>query len=224
MVLDVPLFRVEEMQETINAEEMARAEGFRFEKDRYRFIVARGLLRAILGYYLGVLPGELQFIYGPHGKPRLAEETGGSWLRFNLTHSHGRGLCAVTAHREVGIDIERVVSDIENDLIAEHFFSSGENAALHKLPLERRPEMFYRCWTLREAYVKAIGNGLYFSLDQFEVVFAHGRKPTLRSNESFSDEMARWSLYELYPWPGYAAALTVEGHGVRIKCWERSAD
>lgn len=220
MTLDVPLFRVEGMRQTVAAEELARAERFRFEKDRRRFTVAHGSLRTILSRYLGVPPGRLRILYGPHGKPRLAEETGGSWLRFNLAHSHGRALCAVTAQREVGIDIERIVNDIENDLIAEHLFSFGEGAALRALPSEKRPEMFYRFWTQKEAYGKATGDGLHLPLDQFEVAFTPGNQPTLHGVKVSPDEVARWSLYELHPWPEYAAALAVEGHDVRITYWD----
>jgi len=224
MVLDAPMFRFERVRQTIAAEERSRAECFRFEKDRCRFMVARGSLRAILGRYLGIPPDRLRFLYGPRGKPRLAEETGGIRLRFNLAHSEGLALFAVTSYREVGIDLERIVSDIENELIAEHLFCSGEIAALRALPLERRPEMFYRCWTQKEAYVKATGDGLHFPLDEFEVALASGDPPTLRRVGGSPDEAARWTLYELHSWPGYAAALAVEGHDVRITCRDWSAD
>jgi 4'-phosphopantetheinyl transferase len=224
MVLDAPLARVERLRQTVAAEELARAERFRFEKDRRRFTVARGTLRAILSRYLSIPPGRLRFLYGPRGKPRLAEETGGSRLRFNLAHSHGRALCVVTAHREVGIDLERIVPDIEDDLITTHLFSSGEVAAFSAFPPERRLEMFYRFWTQKEAYVKGTGDGLHLRLDQFEVAFAPGEPPALRGVVGFPEEAARWSLHELHPWPGYAAALAVEGHDVRMTCREWSLD
>ena len=224
MVLDSHLSRVERLQQTVAAEEMARAERFRFEKDRRRFMVARGTLRAILSRYLSIPPSRLRFLYGPRGKPRLAEEMGGSRLRFNLAHSHGRALCAVTAHREVGIDIEQIVCDIENDLIAEYLFSSGEIAALRALPAERQPHMFYRLWTQKEAYVKATGDGLHLPLNQFEVALPAGESPTLLGVVGSPEEAGRWSLYELHPWPGYAAALAVQGRDVCITCQEWSLD
>ncbi len=224
MVLDAHLSRVERLRQTVAAEELVRAERFRFEKDRRRFTVARGTLRAILSRYLSIPPGSLRFVYGPRGKPRLAEETGGSRLRFNLAHSHGRALCVVSAHGEVGIDLERIVPDIEDDLITEHLFSSGEVAAFRAFPPERRVEMFYRFWTQKEAYVKATGDGLHFPLDQFEVALAAGESPTLIGVVGSPEEAARWSLYELHPWPGYAAALAVQGRDVCITCQEWSLD
>ncbi|MBV8883220.1 MAG: hypothetical protein JO235_04370, partial [Chroococcidiopsidaceae cyanobacterium CP_BM_RX_35] len=106
--LDQPISCVQQLAQTLCAEEGTRAERFYFEQDRQRFIVGRGLLRAILGRYLSVEPSQIQFHYGPRGKPALSLACGGSWLRFNLSHSQGLAVYAVTRDREIGIDIEHI--------------------------------------------------------------------------------------------------------------------
>ncbi len=220
MLLDAPPSCIESLRKIIASEELARAERFRFETDRRRFTVARGSLRGILGRYLAIPPDRLQFRYGAHGKPRLAEETGGTRLRFNLAHSQDRALCAVSTRREVGVDLERVAADVEDEVIAEHFFSSREIVALCAVLPERRPAMFYRYWTQKEAFVKAIGVGLHFPLNRVEMVFASGKPLSLHDLGDSAGEPTCWSIHDLHPWSGYAAALAVEGHDVGITLWE----
>ena len=110
----------------LHADERARAERFHFQSDREHFIVARGALRAILGFYLKRAPECLSFRYSSHGKPALALESGEDPIHFNMSHSHGVALYAVTCGREVGIDLEFIRSDLEVEQIAERFFSRQE--------------------------------------------------------------------------------------------------
>jgi 4'-phosphopantetheinyl transferase len=224
ILLDLPAARVESLRGTLSADELARAARYRFEGDRRRYTVARGVLRAILGSYAGVPAPALRFLYGPHGKPRLAEETGGARLRFNLAHSQDRALSAVALERQVGVDLERITPDIEDDLVAGHLFSPSEIAALHAAPPEARAATFYRLWTQKEAWVKATGDGLRQPLDAFEVTMAPGEAPRLRGVGTSPADACRWSLHDLHPWTGHAAALAVEGHGIRIRCYEWSAE
>jgi 4'-phosphopantetheinyl transferase len=199
---------------------MKRAERFYLQKDREHFIVARGLLRAILSRYLDMKPSQLRFCYNCHGKPFLATTSGRDTLSFNLSHSHGLALCAVTRGRKIGIDLERVRTDFACEQIAERFFSPRENAALHALPSSMRHEAFFTCWTRKEAYIKAKGEGLLLLLDQFDVSLAPGEPATLLNSRWDSQEASRWSLQELILSPGYTAALAVEGHGWRLTCWQ----
>ena len=116
----------------------------------------------------------MSFCYGSHGKPALAGESDGNAIRFSVSHSHGVALYAVTRGREVGIDIERIRSNLAVAEIAERFFSRREIAMLRTLPTEAQRQAFFRCWTHKEAYIKARSEGLSLPLDQFDVWFVPG--------------------------------------------------
>ena len=139
-------------------------------------------------------------------------------IRFNLSHSHGVALYAVTRGREVGIDLEYIRSDLEVEQIAERFFSRREIATLRALPIDLRTDAFFLCWTRKETYLKARGEGLSLPLDQFDVSLIPGEPAALLSTHRGSHEALRWSLQELTPAPGYVAALGVEGHGWDLAC------
>jgi 4'-phosphopantetheinyl transferase len=218
--LNLPIVRVRELARTLATDERARADRFVRERDRDRFIVTRGALRAILGRYLGRDPCHLRFDYNPFGKPMLSSDSGLPDIRFNVSHADDMALCAVTSGRDVGIDIERIRPDMRIDDIAEHFFSRQEIATLRALPAPRRLEAFFACWTRKEAYLKARGNGLSLSLDGFDVSLAPGHPAALRDVHDDPAEIARWSFRALFPSPDHAAALAVEGHGWRLRCWE----
>ena len=208
-----------ELQQTLSADERARADRFRFEKDRRHFIVARGLLRTILGNYLNTKPGQLQFCYSPYGKPALTGESGGSGIKFNLSHSHGLALYAITRHREVGVDLEFIQPHLADERTATQFFSPREVAMLRALSRGVKEEAFFNCWTRKEAYLKARGEGLAFPLAQFDVSLAPNASALLLRNHQDPQEISRWSLRKLSLQPDYAAALVVEGHDWRLKCW-----
>ncbi|MBI3779500.1 MAG: 4'-phosphopantetheinyl transferase superfamily protein [candidate division NC10 bacterium] len=208
----------------LSADEKVRAERFSFQRDREHFIVARGMLRAILGRYLQREPTNIRFCYSPKGKPVLAQGLGGDALRFNLSHSHGLALCAVTNGREIGIDLEQVRPDLKVEEIARRFFSSDEVATLRTLPPQMQSEAFFACWTRKEAYIKAKGEGLSFPLHEFDVSLAPGEPAALLTTREGPQESSRWTLQELMPGPGYAAALAVEGNGWRLARWEWSAE
>ena len=218
--LDQPASRILQLANVISADERARAERFYFERDRKHFIVGRGLLRTILGCYLGIESNRLEFWSGSHGKPALAETSARGTLRFNLSHSQGLVLYAVTRDREIGIDLERIRPIAEAEQIAERFFSARENALFRALPPSQKLEAFFNCWTRKEAYIKAIGDGLARPLDRFDVSLVPGEPARLLRVEGDSREACRWCLQALTPAAGYAAALAVEGRGWHLACWE----
>ena len=218
--LDQPPSQVQSLLLNLATDEQTRAERFHFARDRARFIVARGVLRAILGRYLNREPACLPFCYGSHGKPALAGQSDRGAIRFNASHSHGVALFAVTRGREVGIDIERIRFDLAVAEIANRFFSRREIAMLRALPAASQHQAFFRCWTRKEAYIKARGEGLSMPLDQFEVSLAPGAPAAMLGTQGDPSEASRWSLQELTPAPGYAAALAVEGHGWHLNCWQ----
>jgi 4'-phosphopantetheinyl transferase len=219
VVLTKTASEVESLRELLTDDEQRRAESFHFSRDRSHFIVARGILRKILGLYLRRSPESLRFSYTPFGKPDLQEAVGLETPRFNLTHAGVVALYAVTRGREVGIDVEYVRADIECEQIAGHFFSQSEVEVLRSLPQDSRARAFFNCWTRKEAYIKARGEGLSLPLDEFDVSLSPG-EPAALLRASDAREVARWSLRELTLAPEYVAALAVEGSDWRLRCWE----
>jgi len=213
--LDVAAERVTLLERTLSPDERARAARYRFARDRVRYVVARGTLRAILGRYLDLDPAGLRFVYGPQGKPALAPEHGRE-LSFNLSHAGDIALCAVTRDRRVGVDVEQVVPDVAGSTVAEHTFSPRDVATLRALPLHEQTAAFFRCWTRKEAYVKALGAGFSLDLTSFDVSLAPGEPPALLATRPDPTEAARWSFHDVDAGPGYVAALAVEGHGVTL--------
>jgi 4'-phosphopantetheinyl transferase len=190
---------------TLERDELERATRFYFEKHRRHFVVGRGSLRYIIGRYLQEQPEGLRFTYGVYGKPSLAGEQA---LRFNLSHSHEVALLAVARGVELGVDVERVREDFATEDIARRYFSTVEVDAFNLLPREEQVAAFFRCWTRKEAYIKAIGKGLSQPLDQFDVAFGPGeRAALLRAQE---DDAARWEMSDIDVGEGYAGALAVE--------------
>lgn len=207
------------MLHLLSADERERAERFHFRRDRDHFIAARGLLRLLLSRYLGLPPQQLSFSYSPYGKPSLAAERDRARLRFNVSHSQGIALYAFTLEREIGVDVEYIRQDVVGESVAEHFFSAQEVASLRSLPAEVQPQAFFNCWTRKEAFIKARGEGLSFPLDQFDVSLVPGEPAALISTRNDLLEASRWSLQTLPVEEGYVAALAVEGYNWRLECW-----
>jgi len=212
--------QVAKLRPALSPNECARADRFHFARDRNRFVVARGTLRTILGAYLKKEPRQLSFSYSPYGKPALADDPDTHELSFNLSHANELALIAVTRERGIGVDIEFIRPQFASEAIAERFFSDNEVAALRALPEAVQSEAFFNCWTRKEAYIKAIGEGMSLPLDQFDVSFAPGEKAALLGNLRDGNEVSRWSLQELTPGPGYVAALAVEGNDWQLRCWK----
>jgi len=211
--------RLESLLPTLAEDERARAARFYFPKDRDHFVAGRGILRALLARYLGAHPADLRFRYSPKGKPALVPEFDAGALRFNVSHSHGLALYAVTRGHDLGVDVERIQPRLE-ERIAERFFSPREVAALQTLPPPLQHEAFFACWTRKEAYIKATGEGLSLGLDQFAVSLVPGEPAALLWTEGDPQEARRWCLHALDPGPGYAAAICVGGHDWRLACWQ----
>jgi 4'-phosphopantetheinyl transferase len=196
---------------TLDQDERTRANRFHFEKHQRRFVVARGFLRSLLARYLDITPEEVRFSYGPYGKPALSGEHRNSGLRFNASHSHELAIYAFVQDYEVGVDVEHINESFASEDIARHFFSSYEVQTLLALPEAERAAAFFRCWTRKEAYIKAIGSGLSHPLDEFDVTLAPNEPAALLRVQREPDSVARWSLFNLDVGDGYAGALAVEG-------------
>lgn len=198
--------------------ELERAARFHFARDRERFIVGRGALRVILAGYQCIRPEEVAFCYGEYKKPALAAKQGN--FEFNISHSHSLLLAAVCVGRAVGVDIERIrpLDDFEG--LAQSTFSAAENEALATVTRSLRLSSFFACWTRKEAFIKAIGQGLYFPLDQFDVSLKPGEPAALLRVKSDPQATARWSMQTLTPAPNYVGALVVEHGPCELKFWQ----
>ena len=197
-------------------DERMRAARFRFPEHRNRFTIARGALRTILGRYLEVEPAALQFSYGRYGKPALTKRFTTRPINFNLSHSGEFMLLAVTSGREVGIDIELINPEFATSEVAERFFSRREILSLRSQARQLQTGGFFNCWTRKEAYIKARGEGLSLPLHQFDVSLEPAGAALL-DNRISPGEVSRWSLQELHPAPAYCAAVAVEGFSWRLR-------
>ena len=204
----------------LSADEMARADRFRFERDRKRFTMARAAMRAILARYVGTDPRRVAFDCGEHGKPELVTVPNASELKFNFSHSSGLALLGVTRRVPLGIDIEAVRGDFAAEEIAHSFFSADEVRRLLELPEGQRTEAFFCCWTMKEAYVKALGQGLAIPLDSFSVAFQLNNPAALLRAETDANGVNRWTFYDIRVHPAYKAALVVEGKDHEIHQFE----
>jgi 4'-phosphopantetheinyl transferase len=210
-------------QKLLSPDEAARASRFHFPIDRQRFAASRALLRTILGAYLGADPNTLSFAYSQKEKPSLVQADADSGVTFNVSHSGGIALLAFTRRRDIGVDLEQVRRDFDVEAIARRFFSPWEKNQLASLPNGERFEGFFRCWTRKEAYIKATGDGLSLPLHQFDVAIKAEEIDALLSTRPDASEAAQWSLREVPAGSGYVAALCVRGRDWRLKHWSDPA-
>jgi len=219
--LDLPDQTVTLLYQTLSPDEQERARKLRFEEDKRRFVVARGALRAILGSYTGLPPAQVEFAYSPAGKPELAPEAGGTSasLSFNLSHSGEIALYAICRDRRVGIDIEMLRPRMAEEHIAERFFSPQEVDALRSMPPEDQVRAFFRCWTRKEAYVKARGEGLAIPLDPFVVTLRPNEPAALLDAGDENEQAVHWFLHAINVAPGYEAAVAVDSKPSLLRYW-----
>jgi len=216
--LDTPPAVRESLWQTLSADEKERAGRYRFARDRQAFITRRGRLRFILGSYLGLDPASLRFSYNPYGKPAIHPEVAAP-ICFNLSHSQGLALLAFARQTDIGVDLEHLRVDFDHLELAKRFFSAGERAELNALPMAIRPQAFFLCWTRKEAFIKAHGEGLSLPLDHFDVSLTPGEPARLEATRAGLEAPDQWSMYNLEPAPDYLAALAVRGQGCEVHCW-----
>lgn len=203
LCLEQPPEVVERFSLLLNTEEKARAARFRFDRDQTCYILTRGVLRHLLGGYLQLPADELSFEVGEHGKPALS----GAKLEFNVSHSGSYSLLGFCRGRRVGVDVEEIRPRKSVDLVAEHHFADGELAGVLEAEGDERLTRFYRCWTRKEAYMKATGMGLAVGLKSFEV--SVGEEAKLVWTER--GDADAWQLSDVEVADGYAGATCVAG-------------
>ena len=205
------------LENTLSDKEILKKSRFLLLKDKCSYIVSRGVLRVILGAYLGEEPGNLVFINGSHGKPILDGGSNPDGFRFSVSHSSRCVVYAINRGREIGVDIEKIRPEFSSEGISDKYFSTREAAFLRTLPVQDRNDVFFTYWTLKEAFMKGTGKGFSLPLNRFEITHD---PPKVVSLQGDSEEAARWSIRTMHLEPGYAAALAVEGPDVPIRCWK----
>jgi 4'-phosphopantetheinyl transferase len=213
-----PPFAREHLHSLLTTRERERASRFRRADDRGRAIIGRGMLRILLGGWTGRPPDEIELVESPRGRPLLHGE-GRTILHFNVAHSGDWIMIGVAEGARVGVDVEQIrpVADMAN--LMARFFAPGEAAAITSLRGSEQVTAFFDCWTRKEAYVKALGDGLQFGLDRFEVECGPGRAPAILSIDGSTGEASRWRLWCGSPAVDYRAAVATECAEVRPWLW-----
>jgi 4'-phosphopantetheinyl transferase len=201
---------------SLSEDERDRAARFKFEKDRRLYIASHAALRLLLANYLRLAEGPIRFVSGPHGKPALGPPLAAGGLEFNLSHSHAAAVVAFARRTAVGVDVEFAKRNFAFDEVARRFFTAGEVAALFELPQQRQREAFFKCWTSKEAFLKAKGTGLSGKLDEVKIKLAADQRVQINAN------IPGWSLTGLTPGRDYEGALVVQGDPRQTRCyrWE----
>ena len=212
------------LSKVLSQEEQRRAARFRFERDMKRFIVGHGILRVLLGFYLNIESSRVRLSYGEKGKPTLADKWNTRIIHFNMSKSDDLALYAFTRDHEIGIDVERMRDIPEMDRIVERFFSVRENASFKTLPEDQKREGFFNCWTRKEAFLKATGDGLFYPLERFVVSLRPGEKTRILSINGDEKAGLKWLLKELKPAPGFVAAVAVLGQNLRFRFFQFDAN
>ena|ERR1700680_2528343 len=189
----------------LSSDETARAARFHFEEHRRAFILGRGVLRTLLGGLLEMPPGQIQFSYGPKGKPALQDPIHA--LRFNTSNCGNLAVYAFTQGCDIGVDVEQVRPIPEMDQIAARFFAPDETSELMALPEPDRPQAFFNCWTRKEAYIKAVGDGLSVPLDSFRVTLRPGGAAEMLCLGGSTDAAKGWTLHDFTPAAEFIGAL-----------------
>lgn len=222
--LDLSIEQSRRLTRMLTADERARSERYHFERDRSRFAVGRAYLRGFLGRYCGLPPSSLRLGANSFGKPFLHNAHPSPDLRFNLAHSGGGALFAFTLSREIGVDLEQIRPGVDLLAIARRFFSADEYGALQRVPTAEREDAFFRCWTRKEAYIKARGEGLSIPLDSFSVSLVPGRPAALTAHRNDPEELERWTMTDVSPRPDMRGALVVEGRSISILRWQATPE
>lgn len=203
--LNLSTATIEELATILSTDEIARADRFRFAKDRNRFIAARSILRQLLANYLQISPNKLQFEYSDRGKPSIPNNS----LQFNVSHSHEYAFYGFIYNHAIGVDLEYLRAMEDAVKIAERFFSPREFQCISRHPQAQQQQIFFKFWTAKEAYLKAIGTGLSGSIADVEIAVEHQESPQLLAIKGDKIAAANWSMYSCIPATDYVATIAI---------------
>jgi 4'-phosphopantetheinyl transferase len=206
-----PAAEIARLEILLSAGEKNQAAQFHFDRDRRRFIVRRTVLRQLLVANLGLPPEQIQIESAGLQKPKIAAAQNPRDLRFNTSHSGDVALVALATNCEIGVDIEQHRALPDAGGLALNFFSDLENRLLARLPEHQRLEGFFNCWTRKEAFVKAVGQGLSYPLKNFSVELSPGKPAAILENSDAAEPAEKWSVRSLDAGVGFSAALVFAG-------------
>ena len=208
--LELTADKLIESESLLSPDELQKAYRYKFEKDRDHYIAGRAFLRRILGRYLNQSPDKISFSYSEKGKPYIID----SPVKFNLAHSGGKAVFAFAENAEVGIDIEYMRELPDALQIAKRFFSDEEVNEFMKVSDDEIKPAFFNCWTRKEAFIKAVGDGLSFPLKDFTVTILPGVNPEIKWIKDKDDEVKEWSLVNIQADQNYVSSLAVKADEV----------
>lgn len=208
------------VEEALTDDERERAGRIKMRGARQSWIATRAALRLILGRYVDVQPRELVFDTEPFGKPYLSRPATDPPLTFNVAHSGSFALCAIGVSRRIGVDIELIRPRIDYKTLMKRICSHEERRWMETIPERDRLVAFFTYWTCKEAYVKAIGQGLRFPFSAISVTFRANGSPTFARIDGDAEQASQWSLYAWSPVSSYLAALVAEGEDWQSRCWD----
>lgn len=217
--LDISDGQVTTLFKLLSDEEHVRAERLKIPGKRNQFVITRGRLRQIIAGLLDLDPRDFKFEYTSHGKPFLARDWQGHELVFNVSHSYKMAIIGVTLDRQLGVDIEKIQEGKDHMSLANRFFSKREQAELSATPDENRTRAFYSCWTRKEAFVKAVGDGITYGLDSFDVSVHPDEIQASLNIHHNSGRNTAWSVFNIQMDDNYMASLAVSGATVSIRYW-----
>ncbi len=218
--LDLTDDEIKSLFALLNEEEQQRAERLKVSSKNQQFVISRARLRQTLSPFLACSAKEVCFEYLEHGKPQIACDQNRSGLAFNLSHSANQTLIAVTLAGEVGIDIEVIEKRTDITKLAGRFFSEKEQQALTDITDDRRRQAFFSCWSRKEAFIKAVGDGLSYGLGNFTVSVEPEPGPVELSLPDTADVSDMWSVWDIPVEAAFKAAVAVSRPDVELRCWK----
>ncbi|MBM1106812.1 4'-phosphopantetheinyl transferase superfamily protein [Aurantibacter crassamenti] len=211
------IHKLNEISKILSKDELLKASKFRFNKDRSVYITARFLLRKLIGSYLGIAPKEIVFEYSEFGKPSYLKNVD---LDFNVSHSGNRIIIGFSKEYNLGVDIERIKKDFDPLELAENVFSDDEIRALSATNDSEKFQAFYRGWTRKESFIKAVGEGLSYPLKSFTVTIDDDENASFITINSTQESQQNWQLHSFIPAKDFIAAITTNGKPVHIEFFD----
>ena len=206
-------------RESLSQGELARAQKFESDAKYREYIVTRGLLRQVLTSMAGLDIAGVDFLDGEHGKPCLDSRVAGETIAFNVSHSHGLALVALTPEGRLGVDLEKIRPEVDWLPLARRYFSGTEFRALDEFPEDLRLKAFFTCWTRKEAFVKALGAGVAYGLKEFDVSIDPDEAYAALTLRRPDEDAARWLIKNI-PVPGnHVAALALDRPACHFRLW-----